>query len=194
MHELYEWFIDLIGMLRCRMSSSILLFQARIICSDILASVQDDINEGRRRAGTIPKLPMLTGEAGMQFMRRWRWYFDVSWRKFNLRFKCAYATILLRVTMFWGNILRIRFLHYYLAGRRQCLAFVDSDEKPMWFNSVSDRMVYALKGERKVAVNETVQMSRQRFTVKTRCRYPKYPDDGKSIAVMIKAESKRNKD
>ena len=96
--------------------------------------------------------------------------------------------------MFWENILRIRFLHYYLAGRRQCLKFVDSDEKPMWFNSVSDRMVYALKGTRKVAVNEIVQMSRQRFTVKTRCRYPKYPDDGKSIAVMFKADSKRSKD
>ena len=101
MHELYEWFIDLIGMLRCRVSSSILLFQARIICSDILASVQDDINEGRRPAGTIPKLPMLTGEAGMQFIRRWRTFFDVSWRKCNLRFKCAYTTILLRVTMCW---------------------------------------------------------------------------------------------
>jgi len=119
MHELYEWFIDLIGMLRCRVSSSILLFQARIICSDILASVQDDINEGRLPAGTTAKLPQLTGDAGMQFIRRWRSYFDVSWRKCSLRFKCAYATILLRVTMVWENILRIRFLHYYLAGRRQ---------------------------------------------------------------------------
>ena len=186
MLELYAWFIDLIGMLKYRVSSGILLLQARIISSDNQAAVQDDIEEGRVPAGTPAKLPRMAVDACRQFIRRCRMFFDVSWRKCNLRFKCAYATMLLRVTMCWGTCSRIRFLYYYLAGRQQIIAFVD--EKPMRFNSVSGRMVYALKGTEKIAVNEIVQMSRQRFTVKTRCRYPKYPDDGKSIAVMFKAQ------
>ena len=35
-------------------------------------------------------------------------------------------------------------------------------------------------------------MSRCRFTVKTRCRYPSLPDDGKSLSVMFKAVSGKN--
>ena len=190
--ELYQWFIDLIGLLKCRVSSGILLYQARVIAGDIYASLQDDIAHGRLPAGSECKLPILTGEKGMKFIRAWRHYFDISWRRCNLRFKCNSATILLRCTMFWENCLRIRFLHYYLVGCREILKFVDSDEKPMWFNSVSGRRVFAMKGAKRVAVNETVQMSRCRFTVKTRCRYPSLPDDGKSLSVMFKAVSGKN--
>jgi len=32
-HELYQWFIDIIGALKVRVSSAILLYQARIIAS-----------------------------------------------------------------------------------------------------------------------------------------------------------------
>ena len=144
--ELYQWFIDLIGSLKCRVSSSILLYQARVIAGDIYASLQDDIAHGRLPAGSKCPLPRLTGANAMKFIRGWRNYFDISWRRCNLRFKCNSATILLRCTMFWENCLRIRFLHYYLVGSREILKFVDSDEKPMWFNSVSGRRVFAMKG------------------------------------------------
>ena len=190
--ELYQWFIDLIGSLKCRVSSSILLYQARVIAGDIYASLQDDIAHGRLPAGSKCPLPILTGANGMKFIRGWRNYFDISWRRCNLRFKCNSATILLRCTMFWENCLRIRFLHYYLVGCREILKFVNSDEKPMWFNSVSGRRVFAMKGAKRVAVNETVQMSRCRFTVKTRCRYPSLPDDGKHLSVMFKAVAGTN--
>ena len=59
----------------------------------------------------------------------------------------------------------------------------------MWFNSVSERGVYALRGARRVAVNETVQMSRCRFTITTRVAFPCLPDDGKSICTMFKAKT-----
>ena len=55
--------------------------------------------------------------------------------------------------------------------------------------SVSGRGVFALEVTRSVAVNEIVQMSRCRFTVKTRCGFPCLPDDGKSICTMFKAKS-----
>ena len=68
-HELYQWFINIIGALKVRVSSGILLYQARIIASDIFASVLDDIEHGRVPAGTVCRLPKLIGGVGMKFIR-----------------------------------------------------------------------------------------------------------------------------
>ena len=133
-HELYQWFIDIIRLLKVRVSSGIVLYQARIIASDIYASVLRDIEHGRLLAGLVCRLPKLISSAGMRFIRGWMHYFHVSWRRCSLRFKCSAATILLRRTMFWENCFRIRWLHYFLVGSREILKSINSDEKPMWFN------------------------------------------------------------
>ena len=78
-HELYQWLIDIIGALKVRVSSGILLYQARIIASDIYADVLRDIDAGKLPAGTVCRLPKLTGgSSGMKFIPSWMHFSHVS--------------------------------------------------------------------------------------------------------------------
>ena len=73
MTELYEWFIDRMGHSTCKVSRSILLFQANIIVANIRSAHQADIAAGRIVAGAkAPRLPRLVGPTAMAWLRRWK--------------------------------------------------------------------------------------------------------------------------
>lgn len=122
------------------------------------------------------------------WLRRWRRLHGISWRTVNLRFKCPRSVLKARLAVFWGNVLRVRFLHKGLEPRGE-LVFEGFDQKPLWFTAAGQEKTLGLRGARKVVVKENLPMTRARFTAMTRCRWPTPPADGKELAVLFKAAS-----
>ena len=100
----------------------------------------------------------------------WRWCqaYGVTYRTVNLRYKISHSKRILRLRVFWSNVLRVRLLHECLLGR-DGIDFVSMDQKPLYFNSSLASKTLAPRGARKVNVKESVADSRERFTLMTSC-------------------------
>ena len=180
--ELYAWFVDTINNVKGRMPSSLLLEKARVFERDLQAWWHEQKEAGR----VAPSQALSTPTLNHSWLRRWRRLHSVSWRSVNLRFKCSRGVLKSRLKVFWGNVLRVRFLHAALEPQGE-FVIEGFDQKPLWFTASSQEKTLSLRGARKVAVKENVPMTRARFTGMTRCRWPTPPGDGKEIAVLFKA-------
>ena len=191
--ELFCWFIDTVNFLKARITSAMLLVQAQIIISDLQNAHQEDIRTGKVEAGSTLQFPTLAGTAGITWIYGWRLQHHLSWRTVNLRFKCSYRKLKERLCLFWTNIFVIRWIHYFLNGRRQILRFSNSDEKPLWVTTAGAAKTLAWKIKRKTTVNENVHGTRERFTAKTLVEWPRPHARamGKRLAVMFKGVGTR---
>ena len=180
--ELYAWFVDTINNVKGRMPSSLLLEKARVFERDLQAWWHEQKEAGR----VAPSQALSTPTLNHSWLRRWRRLHSVSWRSVNLRFKCSRGVLKSRLKVFWGNVLRVRFLHAALEPQGE-FVIEGFDQKPLRFTASSQEKTLSLRGARKVAVKENVPMTRARFTGMTRCRWPTPPGDGKEIAVLFKA-------
>ncbi len=179
--ELFQWFVDTIDNVKGRIDSRIVLMQAEILAQDLQAVKAKRVQAGETSDEEI-KIPQLH----YIWLLRWRRQYGLTWRMVTLRFKCSRAKLKRRLELFWRNILSVRWLHFYLNGKRQTLRFINADEKPLWFTSNADAKTLAPKGAKVVVVTESIPMTRSRFTAMTRCVWPSMPDDGKTIAVLFK--------
>jgi len=161
--ELFQWFIDCIEHHKARIPSFILLAQAELIAQDYRDGIQLRIQEGELDPSFEYKIPKFTAA----WLYLWRRCYHLSWRTVNLRFKVSYGKMKELLCIFWINILRIRWLHYFLCGCEQILQIVNCDEKPLHFTSAHDQKTLAPTCSPKVSVVENMPMSRARFTWKT---------------------------
>ena len=180
--ELYAWFVDTINNVRGRMPSLLLLEKARVFEKDLQTWWHEQKEAGRVAPSQVLSTPTLNH----CWLRRWRRLHSVSWRSVNLRFKCSRHILKSRLKVFWGNVLRVRFLHAELEPQGE-FVIEGFDQKPLWFTASSQEKTLSLRGALKVAVKENVPMTRARFTGMTRCRWPSPPADGKEIAILFKA-------
>ena len=191
--ELFCWFIDIVNFVKARITSALLLLQAKIIISDLQNTHQEDIRTGKAEAGSTLQFPKLDGTAGMTWIFGWRLQHHLSWRTVNLRFKCSYRKLKERLCLFWTNVFVIRWVHYFLNGRLQILRFSNSDEKPLWVTTAAAAKTLASRIKRKTTVNENVHGTRERFTAKTLVEWPRPHARamGKRLAVMFKGVGTR---
>jgi len=191
--ELFCWFIDTVNFVKARITSNLLLLQARIIISDLQNAHQEDIRTGKVEAGSTLQLPQLDNAAGFTWIYGWRLQHHLSWRTVNLRFKCSYRKLKERLCLFWTNVFVIRWIHYFLNDRRQILRFSNSDEKPLWVTTAAAAKSLARRKCRKTTVNENIHGTRERFTAKTLVEWPRPHARamGKRLAVMFKGVGTR---
>ena len=180
--ELFSWFVDSVRNVRGRLPSALLLDVARVFAKDLVSWHAEQKEVGQVPPHAALALPVLN----TAWLRRWRRLHGISWRTVNLRFKCPRSVLKARLEVFWGNVLRVRFLHRGVEPRGE-LVFEGFDQKPLWFTASSQEKTLGLRGARKVVVKENLPMTRARFTAMTRCRWPTPPTDGKEIAVLFKA-------
>ena len=172
--ELFAWFVDTLENIKGRLPASVLLRRAQLISKDLVG-----IHQQRMEAGLVPPHDTLNLPAiNFVWLGRWRRIYGVSPRMANLRFKAPRKVILHRLRVFWCNMIRVRALHALLEPEGE-LAIEGFDQKPLWFTASSQEKTMALRGSRKVVVNENVPMTRARFTAMTRCAWPCPPTDGK---------------
>ena len=184
--ELFAFFVDTIENVKGRLDSVILMVQAEIIIRDILQFFNDLVAEGKADPADRPRVPKIT----FAWIHRWRLQYGITYRTVSLRVKCSWAKLYQRITLFWVNVLRLRWLHYFLRGEQQSLRFLNCDEKPLWYNYTADQKTMALKGVARVEVREILAKRKQRFTAKTITRWPrlKYPET-KKIAILVKGKT-----
>ena len=138
--------------------------QAGVISNDIFDEWRMRSANGHADVGAEPKLPAINH----CWVHRWRRAYGVTFRTVNLRYKISQSKRLLRLRVFWSNILRVRLLHECLFGR-DGVDFVCMDQKPLYFNSSLACKTLAPRGSRKVALKESVADSRERFTLMSSC-------------------------
>jgi len=180
--ELFAWFLDTLQNVKCRLSAFIILSQAHLIASVYLDGIQKAKEEGRLDESFQPVIPKFTN--GWLYL--WRREYGLSWRTVNLRFKVSWSKLKELICIFHINTLKIRWLHYYLCGERQILIMINCDEKPLYFTSAHDLHTLDFANKHNVGVVENMPMSRSRFTWKTRCAFPRLPDDGKKGACLFR--------
>ena len=186
--ELFQWFVDTISFIRGRINSFMLVQQAGVIAIDVLAEFQTRLEEGDASESQRPRIPVFS----KQWVFIWRLQYGISWRQVNLRLKCSFTKLVHRCRGFWLNIFSMRWLHYFLNGRRQTLRFVNSDEKPMWVTYAANDKTMARRSDKRVQVVENIHQAKTRFTVKTRTRWPALPNDNKSISILFRGKTARS--
>ena len=124
------------------------------------------------------------------WLRGWRSRHHVTWRTANLTLKCSMVVLKRRLLALWCNVLRLRWLAYYVLGPSAIIVWINSDEKPLRFTSARTMNTLHHEGAQGIFVNENVPMTRERFTGMTRTMWPWLVDDGKDLAVMFRAEGK----
>ena len=130
--ELFAFFVDTIENVKGRLDSVILMVQAEIIIRDILQFFNDLVAEGKADPADRPRVPKIT----FNWIYRWRLQYGITYRTVSLRVKCSWAKLYQRITLFWVNVLRLRWLHYFLRGLQQSLRFLNCDEKPLWLSLI----------------------------------------------------------
>ena len=121
-------------------------------------------DSGRADPTKPPKLPALNE----CWVFRWRYRYNVSYRTVNLRYKIPRSTFMSRLRVFWTNCIIIRTL-FACFNPGEELEFIGFDQKPMWFNAITQEKSLSVAGASKVGVAENVSASRARFTVMTQC-------------------------
>ena len=187
--ELFAWFIDTIENVKGRIASHMLLEQATTIAADFRAWVQSEIEAGRLEPHTVIRIPKIC----RMWLTRWRKQFALTWRTVNLRYKISKSKLYRRIELFFQNLFKVRWLHYYLNGEQMILCFSNADQKPLWFTTSHQDKTIAQKGSKTVVVVENVPMTRLRFSPMTRWCWPKRPlGDKKKIAVLFRGTGKNN--
>ena len=162
--ELWSWFVDRLHAVPGRVGTQLLVDQANIVSGDVYDDWLVRRAQGQADASCPPDLPQIT----RNWVDRWRRAYGVTFRTVNLRYKISHSKRILRLRVFWSNVLRVRLLHEYLFGR-DGIDFLSVDQKPLYFNSSLACKTLAPKGAKKVNVKESVADSRERFSLMTAC-------------------------
>lgn len=121
--ELYQWLVDTVDNLKCRVFGWMLMMQARIIIKDILQYAEEQ--------GVITDVPQIEGTG---WLSRWRLEWGVCVRAVTLVYKVSWANLVTRVGIGLRNNVRLRTLWRLFFGNRP-FKVITCDQKPFWFNS-----------------------------------------------------------
>ena len=182
--ELWQWFVDTIQNVKGRLPAFALLAEAERLADDLRRWAQHQIEDGNLPPYYDLNLPNLD----YMWLRGWRSRHHVTWRTANLTLKCSMVVLKRRLLALWCNVLRLRWLAYYVLGPSAIIVWINSDQKPLWFTSARTMKTLHHEGAQGIFVNENVPMTRERFTGMTRTMWPWLVDDGKDLAVMFRAE------
>ena len=87
----------------------------------------------------------------------------MSHRCISIVYKVARETLKARLSVFWGNCIRLRALHEELFGEDK-LRFRAYDQKPLWFNAAGGARTLAPLGLKVVSVRQNMHATRARCT------------------------------
>ena len=121
--ELFQWLVDTVDNLKCRVMGWMLLMQARIIMKDIERFAED--------LGVPANFPSIEGNG---WLSRWRKEWGVCVRAVTVVYKVSWASLLTRVGIDLRNNIRLRTLWRCFFGNRP-FKVLTCDQKPFWFNS-----------------------------------------------------------
>ena len=121
--ELFQWLVDTVDNLKCRVYGWMLMMQARIIIKDIERFAEDQ--------GVPADIPAIEGTG---WLSRWRKEWGVVYRAVTLVYKVSWANLLTRVGIDLRNNIRLRTLWRCFFGDRP-FKVLTCDQKPFWFNS-----------------------------------------------------------
>ena len=164
-NEVWNWFVDRLATNKARIWTSQIILVAQNYADTVKDEWRQRCDAGQADPRRPPKLPKITND----WVRRWRYRFNVTYRTVNLRYKIPRKTFLSRLRIFWSNCIILRKL-FEMMFPGEKLEFIGFDQKPLWFNAISCEKTYAKKGAKKVSVAENVSASRARFTAFTQCR------------------------
>ena len=134
--ELFEWVVYTHNNTKGRISPDLLKGQAMSIKADYERYWRIEVEKGHADPTLMPKLPQWDSEDAFNSWILWfRQQYFLSWNMVNLRMKCSMFQLKLRVKLFFTNLYRVRWLHYYMHGERQILRFVSWDV-PMYISAV----------------------------------------------------------
>ena len=142
--ELWSWFVDRLNTCPSRIGTQLLIDQADIISTDLYEEWMVRKAHGHADSTCPPDLPAIN----TCWVHRWRRAYGVTYRTVNLRYKLSHSKRLLRLRVFWSNILRVRLLHEALYGR-DGIEFVSMDQQPLYFNSSLAEKTIAPRGAKK---------------------------------------------
>ena len=162
--EVWSWFVDRLSTRKARVSTQTIVDQATVVCGDLWEDWLLRRAQGQADCSNPPHLPSINHV----WVQRWRRAYGVTYRTVNLRYKLSRSKRMLRLRVFWSNILRVRLLHECLYGK-DGIDFVSMDQKPLYFNSSLAEKTLAPRGAKKVTLKESVAASRERFTLMTSC-------------------------
>ena len=128
--EVWSWFVDRLSTRKARVSTQTIIDQATIVCGDLWEEWLLRRAQGQADFNNPPQLPSITPV----WVQRWRQAYGVTYRTVNLRYKLSRSKRMLRLRVFWSNILRVRLLHECLYGK-DGIDFVSMDQKPLYFNT-----------------------------------------------------------
>jgi len=134
-------------------------------------------------------LPNLDGNAGHQWLMRWRNRYRISMKRIGMQMKVSWQKITRRVRVLLTNIFRLRaFFDICHPGCQP--RFLSLDQKPSWFNNAGLTDTYGRKGCRAPHVRENFAHTRQRYTILT--GVPSWghedPDVPPKVAILFKAK------
>ena len=164
-NEVWNWFVDRLATNKTRIWTSQIILVAQNYADSVKDEWRQRCDKGQANPRRPPKFPKIDDN----WVRRWRYRFNVTYRTVNLRYKIPRKTFLSRLRIFWSNCIIVRKL-FEMMFPGQTLEFIGFDQKPLWFNSISCEKTFAQKGAKKVGVAENVSASRARFTAFTQCR------------------------
>ena len=159
--ELWHWFVDTVQNVKGRLPSQILLAQAEVLGQDLRQQHEERVLAGTVDTAAAPRLPKFN----FVWLKRWRQKYGVTWRTVDLFYKCSLLKLKTRLRVFWCNVFRIRWLHYWLFGPEAVLRWVNCDQKPLWFNNIGALKTLGLRGASRVAIKENAAATRMRFTM-----------------------------
>jgi hypothetical protein len=157
---LFQWFIDIRSALKGRLPLRVVLAKSKSLTAEYAATAL--------RAGcTKLDLPVLN----RGWVHGWRLQYGVSLLKPNRRFKLSRAGILLRLKIFWGNLIRVR--HFARRTLHVDIGFSTEnlDQKGWHVNQAGskDLRTLDLKGAPRVDLKENHSATRERLSFMTWC-------------------------
>ena len=142
--ELFSWFVDTIDNVKGRLPSCLILRMAHGMANDLKTWHRLEKEDGRIPPHETLELPVLNHS----WLARWRKCYSLSWRTCNLRYKCPRATLKRRLSVFWSNVLRVRWLIAKLEPGA-VLVFEGFDQKPLWFTASSQEKPWRIEARAK---------------------------------------------
>ena len=154
--ELFAWFVDLRFRVKGRIFLSTLINRAKVLREHELARARQSGEPGCR-------LPKITS----RWVKSWRSEYGVSLRLPNKRFKVSKQVYAERCKIMFTNVIKVRALCVAAFGYDPIIE--GFDQQPLHFNESGSkcRKTLAFRGQDQVAVEESVDASRARFTAMT---------------------------
>ena len=156
--ELFQWLVDTVDNLKCRVKGWMLTQQALLIQADI-----EKYSEENDLAVETPTIE------GSGWVSRWRREWGISVRAVTVVYKVSWADLITRIGIGLRNNIRLRTLWRCFFGTRP-FKVVTCDQKPFWFNSNGCDATLSFRGSSGVQVVENHCATRERFTMETTVR------------------------